>query len=86
MAKATILPAKLTERGAPAMRKKGRLQIGADADLTIFDPSTLADRSTVEQPGVESEGVRYVVVGGQVVRDLSGNRQDVRPGTPILKG
>lgn len=86
LAKATILPAQLTEPGAPAMRKKGRLQIGADADLTIFDPATLADRSTVEQPGVESEGVRYVLVAGQVVRDLSGNHQEVRPGAPILKG
>jgi hypothetical protein len=86
LAKATILPARLTEPGAPAMRKKGRLQIGADADVTIFDPHTLADRSTIEQPGLESEGVRYVLVAGLVVRDPSGNRRDVRPGTPILKG
>jgi N-acyl-D-aspartate/D-glutamate deacylase len=68
------------------MRKKGRLQIGADADLTIFDPATLADASTVENPGVESVGVQYVVVAGQVVRNPSGNLQEVRPGTPILKG
>lgn len=86
LAKATILPAKLTERGAPAMRKKGRLQIGADADITIFDPATLIDRSTVETPGVEAEGVRYVLVAGQVVRDLAGNHQEVRPGVPILRG
>jgi N-acyl-D-aspartate/D-glutamate deacylase len=86
VAKATILPARLTERGAPAMRKKGRLQIGADADITIFDPATLIDRSTVENPGVEAEGVRYVLVAGQVVRDLTGNHQDVRPGQPILRG
>lgn len=86
LAKATILPARLTERGAPAMRKKGRLQVGADADLTIFDPATLIDRSTVEAPAVEAEGVRYVLVAGQVVRDPAGNKLDVRPGTPILKG
>jgi dihydroorotase len=86
LAKATILPAQLLEPGAPAMRKKGRVQLGSDADLTIFDPKTLVDRSTVENPGVESEGVRYVLVGGQVVRDLSGNHQEVRPGSPILKG
>ncbi len=86
LAKATILPARLTEGGAPAMRTKGRLQIGADADLTIFDPATLADRSTIEAPGVESEGVRYVLIAGQVVRDPAGNKLDVRPGVPILKG
>jgi N-acyl-D-aspartate/D-glutamate deacylase len=86
LAKATILPAKLLERGAPAMRKKGRVQIGADADLTVFDPDTIIDRSTIEAPGVESEGVRYVVIGGEVVRDPQGNRRDSRPGIAIKRG
>jgi len=84
LAKATILPAKLTEGGAVAMRKKGRLQIGADADITVFDPKTLIDRSTIEAPGVESEGVHYVFVDGQVVRDTHGNRTSVRPGNAIV--
>lgn len=84
LAKATILPARLTEGGAPRMGKKGRLQIGADADVTVFDPETLIDRSTIEAPGVESEGVRYVFVSGQLVRDPQGNRTDVRPGTAIV--
>jgi dihydroorotase len=86
LAKATILPARLTERGAPAMRRKGRLQIGADADVTIFDPARLVDHSTIESPGVESEGVQYVLVAGKVVRDPSGNRREVRPGTAITTG
>jgi N-acyl-D-aspartate/D-glutamate deacylase len=86
LAKATILPAKLTERGAPAMRRKGRLQIGADADVTIFDPDTLIDRSTIEAPGTESEGVRYVLIAGEIVRDPQGNRREVRPGVPITRG
>lgn len=86
LAKATILPAKLLERGAPAMRKKGRVQLGADADLTIFDPETIIDRSSIEAPGVESEGVRYVVIGGEVVRDPQGNRRDTRPGIAIQRG
>jgi N-acyl-D-aspartate/D-glutamate deacylase len=86
LAKATILPAKLLERGAPAMRKKGRVQIGADADLTVFDPDTIIDRSTVEAPGVESEGVRFVVIAGEVVRDPQGNRREARPGTAIQRG
>jgi len=86
LAKATILPVRLLESGTPAIRRKGRLQIGADADITVFDPKQLIDKSTIKAPGVESEGVRYVLVAGQVVRDLSGNRRDTRPGTPILKG
>jgi dihydroorotase len=86
LAKATILPARLTERGAPAMRRKGRLQLGADADITVFDPHRLVDRSTIEAPGVESEGVRYVLVAGEVVRDPEGNRHEVRPGVAITRG
>jgi N-acyl-D-aspartate/D-glutamate deacylase len=86
LAKATILPARLTERGAAAMRRKGRLQVGADADVTVFDPDRLIDRSTIEAPGVESEGVRYVLVAGQIVRDPSGNRRDTRPGAAITRG
>jgi N-acyl-D-aspartate/D-glutamate deacylase len=85
LAKATILPARLLEQGTPAMRRKGRLQIGADADVTIFDPATIDDRSTIERPGVESEGVRYVVIAGQVVRDPTGNLRQVRPGTAITR-
>ena len=86
LAKATILPARLTERGAPQMRRKGRLQVGADADVTVFDPATLIDQSTIEAPGVESAGVMHVLVAGQVVRDPQGNRRDVRPGAAILRG
>jgi Amidohydrolase family len=84
--KATILPARLLEPSAPAMKRKGRLQIGADADVTIFDAATIVDRSTIEAPGVESEGVRYVLVSGQLVRDTDGNKREVRPGTAVLKG
>jgi dihydroorotase len=86
VAKATILPARLTEIGAPRMRKKGRLQIGADADVTVFDPERLIDRSTIEAPGVESEGVEHVVVGGQLVRQEGRNRTGTRPGEAITSG
>jgi dihydroorotase len=86
LAKATILPARLTEVGAPRMRRKGRLQLGADADLTIFDPERLIDRSTIEAPGTESVGVEFVVVGGEIVRDSDGNRTGSRPGEAITSG
>lgn len=85
LAKATILPAQLTEKGAPIMRQKGRMQKGADADVTIFDPKTLLDLSTVENPGVESKGVKYVLISGQVVRNPNGNQTSVRPGLPVTR-
>ncbi|MEZ5340079.1 MAG: amidohydrolase family protein [Acidimicrobiales bacterium] len=50
VAKMTILPAWRVETMIPAMRRKGRLQAGADADVVVFDPATIADTATVAQP------------------------------------
>jgi N-acyl-D-aspartate/D-glutamate deacylase len=52
------------------MRQKGRVKPGADADLAVFDPDAVIDKSTFEKPAQYSEGFRYVLVGGTfVVRD-----------------
>jgi N-acyl-D-aspartate/D-glutamate deacylase len=81
--KMTILPAKRLEAKAPAMRKKGRLQQGADADITIFDPNTVADRSTIDNPAQESAGIDYVIVLGQIVKSPDGLHKELFPGQPI---
>jgi dihydroorotase len=68
--KMTLMPAQRLEPRVPAMKKKGRIQPGSDADITVFDPQTVRDRSTYEHGKVASEGVRYVLVGGTfVVKD-----------------
>jgi N-acyl-D-aspartate/D-glutamate deacylase len=68
--KMSLLPAQRLEKAVPAMRGKGRIKVGADADITIFDPATVIDRATFEQPALYSEGIRHVLVGGVfVVRD-----------------
>jgi N-acyl-D-aspartate/D-glutamate deacylase len=83
LGKMTILPAKRLEGAADVMKKKGRLQRGAHADITVFDPETVLDTSTLVESAKESEGISYVVVMGQVVLDPQGAKRDVLPGQPI---
>jgi len=84
LAKMTILPARLLEGRSPDMARRGRLSAGAAADVTVFDPATIADRATIEKTWLPSVGVHHVVGGGQVVRREGANDQSVRPGVPIL--
>ncbi len=68
--KMTLLPAQRLEEVTPQMAAKGRVQAGADADLTLFDPDTVIDRATYDAPDRYSDGIRHVLVGGTfVVRD-----------------
>jgi N-acyl-D-aspartate/D-glutamate deacylase len=65
--KMTLMPAQRLEKRVPAMRDKGRLRAGADADITVFDPATVRDASTYAQPALPSLGIRHVLVNGTVV-------------------
>jgi hypothetical protein len=68
--KMTLMPAQRFEKRAPMMRNKGRLREEADADIVVFDPDRIRDRSTFEQADLTSEGMQWVLVNGvPVVRD-----------------
>ena len=82
--KMSLMPAEMLERSTPAARQKGRLQENADADIVVFDPGTISDRSTFEKPMEPSVGVRYLVVGGIVVVDEGKIVPNVLPGRALL--
>ncbi len=83
--KMTLMPAQMLERSTPAARQKGRLQEGADADIVVFDPRTIADRSTFAQPMEPSVGVHYLLVNGTVLIEEGKLVPDIFPGR-ALKG
>ena len=65
--KMTIMPARRLEGIAPAMKKKGRLQVGSDADIVVFDPETIVDTATYVGGLSYSRGIKHVIVSGTSV-------------------
>jgi len=83
--KMSLLPAQRLEKAVPSMLSKGRIKVGADADLTIFDAAAVIDRATFDQPALYSEGIRHVLVGGVfVVRDEK-IVEGAKPGKPVRR-
>jgi N-acyl-D-aspartate/D-glutamate deacylase len=83
LAKCSLGPARLLEGHVPAMRRKGRVAAGADADIAVFDPATITDQATYAASTRTTTGIRHVLVNGTfVVRDAQLVR-DARPGRPV---
>ena len=81
--KMTFLTAKMLEKVAPMMRYKGRVQVGADADITVFNPDTVIDKATFEQGLAFSEGIEYVIVNGAIVLKNGKTVENVFAGQPV---
>ncbi len=62
--KMTALPAEVYH-----LANKGYIQAQYDADICIFDPETIRDMATYDDPAKRAEGLRFVIVGGQVAAE-----------------
>ncbi len=78
--KITLLPAQRVEKPIPRMARKGRLQIGMDADVTVFDPATVQERASYADPAQMSAGISYVIVNGMLVLDAGKIVEGAAPG------
>jgi N-acyl-D-amino-acid deacylase len=76
--KMTSLPA-----SRMGLADRGIVRPGLAADLVAFNPDTVRDRATYEDPLQYSEGMPYVAVNGQLVVD-GGKITEARPGRPAL--
>ena len=84
--KMTLMPAQRLEARVPAMHQKGRLRVGADADITIFDPSRVLDRSTYREPSLPPVGIQHVIVNGVSVVTNGQAVEGVGPGKAVRAG
>ncbi len=82
----TIQPARRLESWVPALRNKGRIRVGADADITVFDAATVIDRATYLDGSIPSDGIEYVIVNGVLVVDGGEIVEGVRPGRAVRAG
>lgn len=81
--RSTLLPARLLEPVVPGMRRKGRIQVGADADLVVFDPATVGGVATYAKPAAQARGMRHVLVGGHFLIREGRLNAEARPGRPV---
>ncbi|GAA0266517.1 amidohydrolase family protein [Cryptosporangium japonicum] len=83
IAKCTLGPARVLEDAAPAMRRKGRIQVGCDADVVVFDSDRVTDGATYQHSVRPSTGFVHVLVNGEPVVADGQLLRDAFPGRPI---
>src|SRR5262245_28001949 len=81
--KMTVMPAQRLEQRVPSMKNKGRVRVGSDADLVVFDHQNVIDKSTYDEPAKYADGMKYVLVNGVVVVRNGQLQTDVHPGRPV---
>jgi dihydroorotase len=83
----TLEPARRLQARVPEMRDRGRIRMGAFADLAVFDPAKVIDTSTYTNAAAYSEGILHVIVNGvPVVRQGAFDEHGELQGTRVLIG
>jgi dihydroorotase len=85
LGKMSYLPATRLENAVPQMKRKGRIGIGADADLVVFDPQRISDRATFAEPAQPSTGIEHVLVNGVFVVFEGEAQTDNYPGQAVRR-
>ena len=85
LAKCTLVPAQILEASTPDLRQKGRLQVGCDADIAVFDWQALTDRAEFKAMNRAAAGMRHVLVHGTPVIADGALVPDARPGRPVRR-
>jgi dihydroorotase len=78
--KMTLLPAQRI-----GLSNKGRIAVGTDADITVFDAGKVIDRATFDKPAQYSDGIPYVLVNGTLVVDHGELVANATPGKPMRR-
>ena len=83
--KTSLIPAQIMQEAVPQMKQKGRLQVGCDADIVVFDPATIRDNGTYTHPAQLSTGQRHVLVNGIPIIEDGQRNGGARPGRPVRR-
>ena len=82
----SLLPAQRLEQVMPRAKRLGRIQVGAHADIVVFDAQCIQDQATFSEPTKPSVGVKYLIVSGTVVVDQGRIVEGVAPGQAFIRG
>jgi len=79
----SLLPAQLLASATPQARQKGRIQSARDADIVLMNLEEGEPRANYENPRLQSRGMRYVLVNGEVLIDNGVLHTEARAGRPL---
>ena len=86
LARVSLFQAQWLESSTPAFNKKGRIQLGMDADIVIFDANRIQERADYGKPYQASDGIEHVIVAGKLVMTSGKINASVLPGQRLKNG